>query len=483
MINYSELDAQRSKLLLKLFCTLTNKILAEEANRTFSTVLQSELFGDEVPQPNSLPTSTLPSTTNSLTAPFTDAPPRTPPRSQSTSISVPSTPITPSRNLLTYRSPASKRSSTASGSTPSSRHSAASSLGSENNPSSDIYSLSPIRFDSQAMLLSPRKQPRAVPKMPFKVLDAPELLDDFYVNLVDWSSTNILGVGLGNSVYLWFANTGRVQKLCDLPHHGEGVTSVSWIGHGTHLAVGTGSGSVMIWDAERLKRVRTMSGHDKRVGALSWNEHILTSGSRDRTILHRDVRVPEHWFKRLSTHKQEVCGLKWNVEDGQLASGGNDNRLIVWDKLEEVPLHRFSSHTAAVKAIAWSPHQRGLLVSGGGTADGRIRFWNTITGEALQSIDTGSQVCNLAWSKTSNELVSTHGYQQNQVVVWKYPSMTQVAALTGHTFRVLYLAMSPDGQTVVTGAGDETLRFWNLFGRTKQDWKSSPLFMDLQQIR
>jgi len=35
--------------------------------------------------------------------------------------------------------------------------------------------------------------------------------------------------------------------------------------------------------------------------------------------------------------------------------------------------------------------------------------------------------------------------------------------LTGHTYRVLYLAMSPDGSTIVTGAGDETLRFWNIF--------------------
>ena len=41
--------------------------------------------------------------------------------------------------------------------------------------------------------------------------------------------------------------------------------------------------------------------------------------------------------------------------------------------------------------------------------------------------------------------------------------MTKVATLTGHTSRVLYLAMSADGTTIVTGAGDETLRFWNLF--------------------
>lgn len=52
------------------------------------------------------------------------------------------------------------------------------------------------------------------------------------------------------------------------------------------------------------------------------------------------------------------------------------------------------------------------------------------------------------WSKNSNEIVSTHGFSagqvQNQVCIWKYPSMQQVATLTGHTYRVLYLAMSPD---------------------------------------
>ena len=36
------------------------------------------------------------------------------------------------------------------------------------------------------------------------------------------------------------------------------------------------------------------------------------------------------------------------------------------------------------------------------------------------------QVCNLAWSKHASELVSTHGYSQNQILVWKYPSLVQV---------------------------------------------------------
>lgn len=37
----------------------------------------------------------------------------------------------------------------------------------------------------------------------------------------------------------------------------------------------------------------------------------------------------------------------------------------------------------------------------------------------------------------------------------------------GHTMRVLYLTMSPDGSTIVTGAGDETLRFWSVFPSNK----------------
>lgn len=69
------------------------------------------------------------------------------------------------------------------------------------------------------------------------------------------------------------------------------------------------------------------------------------------------------------------------------------------------PVQTYTDHQAAVKAIAWSPHQHGLLASGGGTADRCVRFWNTLTGQPLQCVDTGSQVCNLAWSKHSNELV------------------------------------------------------------------------------
>ena len=69
----------------------------------------------------------------------------------------------------------------------------------------------------------------------------------------------------------------------------------------------------------------------------------------------------------------------------------------------------------------------------------------------------------LQWSAHDKELVSSHGYSHNQLILWKYPSMVKVAELTGHTSRVLHMAQSPDGNTVVSAAADETLRFWKCF--------------------
>ncbi|KAG9323666.1 hypothetical protein KVV02_002962 [Mortierella alpina] len=346
------------------------------------------------------------------------------------------------------------------------------------SPSRQIYAPTPVTQESRSILLSPKKAPRAISKVPFKVLDAPELKDDFYLNLVDWSSQNVLGVGLGSCVYLWSALTSKVTQLCDLGET-DNVTSISWISMGSHLAVGTDKGTIQIWDVQNSRRVRTMTGHTQRVGVLAWSDHTLTSGSRDRNIYHRDVRSQEMWEHRLSSHTGEVCGLKWNSSGTQLASGGNDNKLMVWEKDSVLPLYKFRDHTAAVKAIDWNPHQSGVLASGGGTADRHIRFWNTSTGTAISATDTGSQVCNLAWSKTTNELVSTHGYSQNQVLVWKYPSMQQIASLSGHSLRVLYLALSPDGQTIVTGAGDETLRFWNVFQKSKSERRDDDGLADI----
>lgn len=194
-------------------------------------------------------------------------------------------------------------------------------------------------------------------------------------------------------------------------------------------------------------QLRTLrGGHRRRVGSLAWNNHILTTGGMDGWIINNDVRVRSHIVEIYRGHEQEVCGLKWSASGQQLASGGNDNLLHIWERSMASSnsatqwLHRLEDHTSAVKALAWCPFQSNLLVSGGGGGDRCIKFWNTHTGACVNSVDTGSQVCALLWNKNERELLSSHGFTQNQLTLWKYPSMVKMAELTGHTSRVLFMA-------------------------------------------
>ncbi len=115
---------------------------------------------------------------------------------------------------------------------------------------------------------------------------------------------------------------------------------------------------------------------------MAWNSNILATGSRDKTILQRDMRSSKNYTCRMMQHTQQICGLKWSSDEQYLASGGNDNKVVAWTSGGQV-LNKFTDHKAAVKALAWSPHHHGLLASGGGTADRMLRMRNIFTGKII----------------------------------------------------------------------------------------------------
>ena len=86
-------------------------------------------------------------------------------------------------------------------------------------------------------------------------MDAPDLLDDFYLNLLDWGSGNFLAIALGNLVYLWNAMNGDVSVLVAVEDDVGPVTSVRWAPDGRHLAVGFTNSHVQIWDSSTSKLV------------------------------------------------------------------------------------------------------------------------------------------------------------------------------------------------------------------------------------
>lgn len=336
-------------------------------------------------------------------------------------------------------------------------------------------------------VVAPSARRRHIPSSPTRILDAPELRDDYYLNLVSWGDNNVLAVALDQIVYLYNTESGAIQEIKACGTRNDYVTSVAWVnesGGGARLAIGTFSAELQIWDTLTTTKVRTLRGHHERIGALAWNGSTLASGSRDTKIIHHDLRGDQHIVSKLVGHQQEICGLAWSPDAKTLASGGNDNCMCLWDSNKSggtgsssssghtAPRQKLLQHKAAVKALAWCPWERHLLASGGGTADRTIKFWHSASGKLLNSVNTGSQVCGLVWSKTERELLSSHGFSQNELCLWKYPTMTRVREFTGHTARVLHLAMSPDGSSVVSAAADETLRFWNVFSSAKHATQS-----------
>jgi len=325
----------------------------------------------------------------------------------------------------------------------------------------------PLPFLSGGLMDSPApsRSTRKIPQEPCRVLSAPRLEDDFYLNNLDCSGTDVLAVGMKNCVDTFCMRTGQASRLCDLGPCGDSVTSVTWAkdGHPTYLAVGTNMGEVQIYDAATGRKLRSMGGHNRRVAALAWHGNFLASGSRDTDILFRDCRLADSNTACLRGHSQEVCGLSWSPDGQHLASGGNEGTVLVWVPGSNSPTQRFTEHEAAVKALAWSPHKRGLLATGGGTADKHLRVWNTLNGTCVSSVNTCSQVCDLLWSQSTDEIVTAQGYSANEVHIWRSQGLSKVATLSSHMARVLHLATSSDGQTIITGAGDETIRFWSVF--------------------
>lgn len=150
-------------------------------------------------------------------------------------------------------------------------------------------------------------------------MDAPNLKNDYYLDLMDWGSSNYLAVALGTEIYT--LNVSNYVS-CKLVHHEtdhddyDYPTSLAWSHDSKVLAVGRLFSDIILWDFETSKpvclllvpkrrhyltltcsnfalflwggQIRFLQGHEKRVGSLAWNGSIITSGSSDRAIINHD---------------------------------------------------------------------------------------------------------------------------------------------------------------------------------------------------
>ena len=88
-----------------------------------------------------------------------------------------------------------------------------------------------------------------------RILDAPNIKNDYYLNVMDWGKNNILAIALGSELYLWNSENGGVQKLLQVGAN-DYPTSLAWSGDAKTMAVGYLNSGLQIWDAETSKLVK-----------------------------------------------------------------------------------------------------------------------------------------------------------------------------------------------------------------------------------
>eukprot|EP01022_Parablepharisma_sp_SALTPOND_P017618 TRINITY_DN2846_c0_g1_i1.p1 TRINITY_DN2846_c0_g1~~TRINITY_DN2846_c0_g1_i1.p1 ORF type:complete len:1530 (-),score=226.01 TRINITY_DN2846_c0_g1_i1:4946-9535(-) len=322
---------------------------------------------------------------------------------------------------------------------------------------------------------------RKVPKYPSQVLDSPGLRDDPYRSIIDWSVLDMICVGIDHTLYLLNNMGTTTNTLAEFPKEVH-TSSLAFNPSGNLLTVGLDCGNVVLLDPVNRTALKNYSAHSKQITCSCWNnEWIFSTGSLDGKVADYDTRANQSCFRVLET-KSPVINAKWSVDGSILCTSMNDGKVLLWDSRRASPLAKLPEHPGTVRALAWSGDN--FLASG--CINGRIRIFDTKTIRCVKEIEADTGVWSLLFSKNTSELISGHGGTLNSITLWKMWEGAKVGTLIGHQAKVNHMVLSPDGETLLTAAGDETLRFWDLFPvaeKSKDQVKSfvMPSCMDLRQ--
>lgn len=264
--------------------------------------------------------------------------------------------------------------------------------------------------------------------------------------------------GADARVLLWNVSTGQLFAI--LPGHAREVSSVAFSPDGKTLATGSADTTVKLWDMNTLTETRPpLKGHSRTVKSLTFSVDgtTLASGSEDETIRLWDTATGEE--KTALRGRFSVLSVAFSRDGKLLASGGADRTATLWDAKTGEPLTTIG-HNETVVSVAFSPAESNQrLVTAGN--DGSVKFWDTsasseepIRRDELATLRT-RRAANSApkgwWRKESGE-----------------PPMTQLPN------RLLSLAISRNGEMIVTGREDGSLELWQAATFNKRTSNSAP---------
>ncbi|KAK5045686.1 hypothetical protein LTR84_009055 [Exophiala bonariae] len=203
---------------------------------------------------------------------------------------------------------------------------------------------------------SKTRREKAVPTVPFRVLDAPNLKDDYYCSILAYNPTcHTLAVALTQKVYLWTEQYGVRYPPLPPARSSNFVTSLAFSseeGGKAILAVARNNGAVTLWSLLE-SQPRFEPHHPCPASCVSFKPTVTWRESTfsDSLVACEDLLVGDdigkiyyysiEWLEngqglmtllaKLDAHSQNVCGLAWSPDGLTFVSGGNDNRALLFD--------------------------------------------------------------------------------------------------------------------------------------------------------
>lgn len=170
-------------------------------------------------------------------------------------------------------------------------------------------------------------------------------------------------------------------------------------------------------------------------------------------------------WKILSGHTHYIISVDWSPDGFRIASGGLDQKVMVWDSQTGERLHVLEGHKYAISNIAWSPDGTLLASSDNDT----IILWNPFNGKIhrhlRKQVEPVVPADNLllTWSPDGKRIAS--GAMFKPIYIWNVDNGTSFV-LTDYegvaTFMPGDIKWSPNGNLLAISDFTGTVTLWNM---------------------
>ena len=207
------------------------------------------------------------------------------------------------------------------------------------------------------------------------------------------------------------------------------------------------------WSNRPARLVRIFSAHTDIVCAIAFSPQgqLVASGGDDQRILLWDVSTGDI-IKTLTGHQSRVTSLAFSADGSLLVSGSDDHTVRLWDTGTGTEVRVFEGHESSVRSVDISPDSKTIASGSTNYSIGNIYYVNS--GQLiLWDTETGNKIS--AWNLGNLELVSFLLQGLKPAVVANHEVLLIDAPFKEEPWSVLVsssnqVAISPDGNVIAT---------------------------------